>query len=196
MGKYKSKRTKTSAAIKEATKVLLVQKKDLNAITVVDICKEAKVNRGSFYNHYDNVGDVIREIEDDFLLVFTKSWKKAERSNTFAETLMDSVTSSIKIHQEEYSELIKYLPKYAFADLKNKIVKEITTNYLKNNPVDQETKAGLFILANGIAGCYVDYFQKKLYVDLDELSKISTKLIKRILYNPYLKRDRFYNDYY
>lgn len=181
MKRKKSRQTKASRAIKEAVKRLLARKKDINAITVMDIAKEAKVNRGTFYNHYDNIMDIINEIEDDLMNEFVESWHRAEKSNTFADTLMTSVTTSIRKHQEEYAEIIKYIPQYTFTDLKNRILKEITSNYLKKNPVDQETKAGLFILANGIAGCYVDYFQRKLYVDLDELSKTSARLIKRIL---------------
>ncbi len=190
-----NKKTKSTKAIKAATKRLLIKKKDINQITVVDISREANINRGTFYNHYENVHDVIDEIEDDLLNHFLKSWQKAQLSNTFAETLMNNLTASMKNRQEEYKELVKYIPQYIFVDLKNKIVKEITTDYLKKNPVDQETRAGLFILANGIASCYVDYFQRKLYVNLDELSKTSIRLIKRFLYKPYLQAGLDSNDY-
>ncbi len=181
MKSKKSKPTRASRQIKEAVKRLLAKKKDINAITVMDISKEANVNRGTFYNHYDNINDIINEIEEDLMNEFVESWRRAEKSDAFADSLMTSVTSSIRKHEQEYSEIIKYIPQYTFTDLKSRILKEITSNYLKKNPVDQETKAGLFILANGIAACYIDYFQKKLNVDLDELSKTSARLIKRIL---------------
>ena len=181
MRSKKIKPTRSSREIKEAVKRLLAKKKDINAITVMDISKEANVNRGTFYNHYDNIGDIIEEIEDDLMNEFIESWQKAEKSNEFTDSLMDSITTSVKKHEQEYSEIVKYIPQYAFIDLKNRIINEITSNYLAKNGVDQETKASLFILANGIAACYVDFFQNKLYVELDELSKTSAKLIKRIL---------------
>ena len=36
--------------------------KPLSKITVADLCRESGVNRGTFYNHYETPGEIIRDI--------------------------------------------------------------------------------------------------------------------------------------
>ena len=181
MKNKKSKQTKSTRALREAVKTLLLKKKDINAITVMELSKEANVNRGTFYNHYNNINDIINEIEDEIMEEFDKIWHKAETSGSFADSLMQSVTTTFIKYQNEYSEIVKYIPHYTYTDLKTKILKAITDNYERINPDDQKTMAELYILSNGIAACYIEYFQEKLNVNLNELSKTSATLIKRVI---------------
>lgn len=41
--------------------ISLLEEKPLDYITVSDICKRAKVNRSTFYLHYENICDLLRE---------------------------------------------------------------------------------------------------------------------------------------
>jgi AcrR family transcriptional regulator len=43
----------------------LLQEKNLNKITVTDICKEADINRGTFYSYYNDPFDLMRRIEEE-----------------------------------------------------------------------------------------------------------------------------------
>lgn len=47
--------------------LLLLQEKNLNKITVTDICKEADINRGTFYSYYNDPFDLMRSIEDELI---------------------------------------------------------------------------------------------------------------------------------
>ncbi|TWE01912.1 TetR family transcriptional regulator [Neobacillus bataviensis] len=45
----------------------LLQEKNLNKITVTDICKEADINRGTFYSYYNDPFDLMRSIEEEMI---------------------------------------------------------------------------------------------------------------------------------
>ena len=45
--------------------VELIQKKDVDKITVMDIVTKADINRGTFYAHYKCVMDVSEQIENE-----------------------------------------------------------------------------------------------------------------------------------
>lgn len=60
MNKAKSKYFNTAAKMDEAFLTLL-EKKDLEYITVKEICAAAGVNRSTFYLHYENIGDLLSE---------------------------------------------------------------------------------------------------------------------------------------
>lgn len=56
----------TKKMIKDATLELL-EKHALEKITVTDICENADVNRSSFYAYYDDIHQLLLEIENDIL---------------------------------------------------------------------------------------------------------------------------------
>lgn len=73
MNKNESKYFNTSKRMNDAL-LLLLEKKDFEFINVKEICKVAKVNRSTFYLHYDNTKDLLDETianaNEDFYLAF------------------------------------------------------------------------------------------------------------------------------
>ena len=55
--------------------IALLEKKDFEYITIKEICGKAEVNRSTFYLHYENTTDLLREatqyIIDSFLSYFS-----------------------------------------------------------------------------------------------------------------------------
>lgn len=50
----------TALRMEEALLALL-ERKDLEYITVKELCQEAGVNRSTFYLHYETIGDLLNE---------------------------------------------------------------------------------------------------------------------------------------
>ena len=60
MNKNESKYFNTAIRMDEAL-ITLLEKKDFEYITIKEICETAGVNRSTFYLHYDNVSDLLKE---------------------------------------------------------------------------------------------------------------------------------------
>ena len=60
MNRSESKYQNTAILMDEAL-LLLLEKKEFEFITVKEICEKAGVNRSTFYLHYENIGDLLRE---------------------------------------------------------------------------------------------------------------------------------------
>ena len=56
----------TRMVIKDALLSLLADKEYAD-VTIADLCREAEINRGTFYLHYSNPHDVLEELFDDAL---------------------------------------------------------------------------------------------------------------------------------
>ncbi len=63
--------TRTKGAIREAYLQLFVEK-DGEKITVTEIAERANVDRKTVYNYYDNVADIVDELENELLEMFEK----------------------------------------------------------------------------------------------------------------------------
>lgn len=76
MNKSESKYFNTALRMDEALLTLLEQK-DLEYITVKEICETARVNRSTFYLHYETVADLLNEtvemVNQRFLSYFPQS---------------------------------------------------------------------------------------------------------------------------
>lgn len=49
----------------------MLQEKDLNKITVKELCAAAHVNRGTFYKHYQDIYDLVEHLERETIGVLT-----------------------------------------------------------------------------------------------------------------------------
>ena len=78
MNKSESKYFNTATKMDLAL-ISLLKKKPFEYITVSEICETAKVNRSTFYLHYETIGDLLNEtaryLLDDFIAQFTTDKK-------------------------------------------------------------------------------------------------------------------------
>ena len=59
--------TRTKRALRTAL-IELMEERGFDAITVNDLCNYADLNRGTFYNHYQDKEDLLGAFEDEFLI--------------------------------------------------------------------------------------------------------------------------------
>ena len=57
---------KTKKAIQDAL-MTLMDKKNISDITIIELTKEADVNRKTFYNHYSDIYQVMDELENNLV---------------------------------------------------------------------------------------------------------------------------------
>lgn len=60
-----NRRTLYSKMVIRDSLIKLLQDNEIHNITVTDICKEADINRGTFYNYYSDPFDLLQSIEDE-----------------------------------------------------------------------------------------------------------------------------------
>lgn len=98
---------KTKEALHESL-ISLLKMKALTAISVTEICRIAKINRGTFYLHYGKVEDVFeeyfKEIMEDLKASYMEPYRHVEKINT--ENL-DPATIRIFHHIEKYKKFYR-----------------------------------------------------------------------------------------
>ena len=71
---------KTKKAIRLALFQLL-DKKDLKKITITELTKQANISRKTFYIHYEKIGDVLDEFEQELIHAFNLATKDLKYTN-------------------------------------------------------------------------------------------------------------------
>lgn len=82
-----NKRRKNSQEKIERAFVHFLQTKEINEISVTDICKEAKLNRSTFYANYLDVYDlaekIVQKIENDVFMLYQEERETKNNTNDF-----------------------------------------------------------------------------------------------------------------
>ena len=165
----------TKIMIKEAFLKLLLEK-DIQHITVRELCEKAHINRGTFYSHYLDVYDLKEKIEDELLnkitLSITETLSKAE--NLTDSYIFLTVFELIK-NNSELSELIlekssNFSVLYKFVELIKKIYIEYYKKYYPNTPLDKLERYYLFI-SSGCITILREWMLKNMQTSLEELAK-------------------------
>lgn len=89
--------------LKEAL-LRLLARKHLDQITVSELCKEASINRATFYRHYGTPRDVLKDIERDCS-------RELRRTIIKPKTMADirKVTEHICVYLYDHADLVKIL---------------------------------------------------------------------------------------
>lgn len=120
MNKNKSKYFNTAKKMNDAL-ISLLETKNFENITIKDVCKLAKVNRSTFYLHYQNMYDLLDEIIDNLNTSYNNHFKANKNSLAV-------------LNQKELTDLFFITDEYLIPYLE--FIKENKNVYksLKNNP--------------------------------------------------------------
>ncbi len=101
MNKNESKYFSTALLFDEAL-IYLLEVKDIEYITVKEICNKAGVNRSTFYLHYESINDLLEEtltyINKKFMDCFN------ENSKEFIKKINSSSLEELKLIERKYLE--------------------------------------------------------------------------------------------
>ena len=149
------------------------------AITIKKVCEDAKINRTTFYAHFDNIEDALYQTCEEYIL---------SAYNIFLNTNLDyklRVKQSLSVVKEQ----LEFFA-YAFTHVHNLdqcIIEMVENSCFKHSKELQKTQLSLaFIIAGFIGVCKRYFMNNKINrsVDLYDFTDIICNSIN--LQNPYL----------
>ncbi|MBD8027960.1 TetR/AcrR family transcriptional regulator C-terminal domain-containing protein [Ureibacillus sp. Re31] len=174
---------KTKEALHTALLTLL-KNKPLESISISEICRCAKINRGTFYLHYSQVGDLFEEYFREMMEDLANSYQEPYRHVVKIKTSeLDPSTIRIFHHIEKYKEFYRIvfsknvpLTYYylLFEETKRLFTEDAKEHFHVVEGIDPNFYASY--QANAILGMiiqwYNDGFQQKASVLNEQLVKI------------------------
>ena len=185
MNKNESKYFNTAVKMDRAL-IELLEKKNFEYISIKEICAAAGVNRSTFYLHYENTADLLKEttqyITDSFLAYFSDDMQsKAYRFEDcdlkdlvfITPEYLSPYLSFIKENQRIFKTSIRHLGSMNFDSIYNKMFKYIFNPVLDR--FDFPEKDRIYILKFylvGITAVVMEWLENDCAEEIDDIIRI------------------------
>ncbi len=192
MNKNESRYQSTAILFDEAL-IDLLEHKDIDYITIKEICDKAGVNRSTFYLHYENISDLINECME---YVNQKFLSKFEQDTSiFIEKINESELDELYLIKSEY--LIPYLNfikenknifKATFLNPNGmqaskrmiSLEKYVIFPIMKRYEIPEEkTKYILSFYLHGIVAIIKEWVKNDCYETIEEIENIIIECVKK-----------------
>ncbi len=191
MDRFQSKYFNTEVLLDEAL-ISLLDKKDIDYITVKDICTKAGVNRSTFYLHYENIDDLLYEcnlyIKNKFYNFLNENIK--EKLNITSPNLEDlylitpnylvPYLTFIKENKKFYQTIIKHSNTLKLINTYNELFLNIFDPILERFNVSETKKEYLLAFyIEGIMAITSTWLKNDCNKDINEIVDIIMTCVKR-----------------
>lgn len=185
MNKNESKYFNTAIKMDKAL-ITLLEKKDFEYISIKEICEVAGVNRSTFYLHYENTADLLKEttkyILDSFLTYFSvdrqsitiqyRDCKLQDLVFITPEYLTPYLTY-IKENQKVFKTAVKHLGTMDFNTVYDKMFKFIFNPVLERFSFpEREREYVLKFYLTGITAIVMEWLKNDCKESMDDISRI------------------------
>ena len=187
MNKAESKYFNTAVKMDLAL-ISLLKKKPFEYITVSEICKNAEVNRSTFYLHYETIGDLLNEtaryLLNDFLSYFSSDTQSIAY-NLMSCNLNELVficdeylvpyLTYIKENKEVFKTALLHNKTFGFDDVYERMYQNIFNPILNrfDYPVSDRKYVMMYYL-NGITAVVNEWLKDDCNKPIESISKIIT----------------------
>lgn len=173
---------KTKELIKHTAIEMLHDLKDSNQFTVSELCRRADINRTTFYNHYDGIGDVIEAVQTDILDALIPTYPIRTRDDIVV-FLIDQM-KGIRDHEEIIRLMLASDEPMSFLLVfREKVFERLfPCEELKTLSDADRILFDLKVFFGGTAQMYLDYFRGRDDHSLREIEKGLLHAIQHILF--------------
>jgi AcrR family transcriptional regulator len=185
MNKSESKYFNTAVRFDRAL-ISLLEKKSFEYITISEICKTAGVNRSTFYLHYENTCDLLKETTKYLIDQFTSYFSVDVQSvvSSFSECPLNDLNFITDKYLYPYLSYIKENQRVFWAalshpsDFRLDLIFQRLFDFIFDPildrfhyPIDERKYVMMFYL-NGVTAIIKEWIQNKCEKSIDEISEI------------------------
>lgn len=153
----------------------LLKKKPLSHIKVTELCRVANINRGTFYFHYQEVGEVFKEFFEEIMLDLKESYNEPYRHTDFLEVEnLDPKTVRIFHHIKKYEDFYKIiLSQEVTTEYYYMLFNQIRSIFMEDENTIPPGKPNDYLYsysANAIIGLIIEWYRHDFEESADEMN--------------------------
>lgn len=163
----------------------MLEEKPLEQISISELCREAKINRGTFYLHYANVDalfeEYFREITRDLDIAYMEPYRFVKelnlaRLNPKTIRIFNHIDKFKSFYRIVFSRNVPMQYYYMlFETMKALFLRNSSNEEVEGHKIDRQLYAGYY--ANAIIGLMVQWYMDDFKLSVEEMN---TQLVRII----------------
>ncbi len=171
------RRVKYTKALLKGALVELLKDHHISKISVTTLCDTADVNRSTFYSHYTDQFDLLRQVEDEVMSNLKNYLEQyVDDRMPITEQNLKGILEYAKANSDLFAVLLGENCDHAFHNDLMQLVKLIPFQY---NAADSKKE---YLLTFAITGC-ISVLYKWLIEDRGETPEEMANLVLKVIYN-------------
>lgn len=175
--------TETTQMLIKKTFIKLYKNKGMYGITIKNLCQEVPVARTTFYSYYENLDDVLSEIEDEFvngIKLLAKTMSGGNVENLDFTAYFNAVMTHIKDNWETVEALLVVYPDIRFMEKWKEAIKYHFKMQLPNKVMIMNYNLIAEAIACSVLGAYAHWIKHPEEFNAKELSRVTQAMISVI----------------
>ena len=160
--------------------IRLMREKDIKDISVKELSDLVDINRGTFYLHYSDIYDMVKQIEDDLFIQFTAVLKKdladPQKLSSHYEMLLD-VFKVLDSNRELTQVLIGPHGDLTFVNRMKDMVKEQLRSLFPKELNEPSFEYLYAFIVSGYVGVFETWLRSTSPLSEEYIATLCTKLI-------------------
>lgn len=153
----------------------LLKNKTLSQIKVTELCREASINRGTFYFHYEEIGDIFKELFEEIMLDLKESYNEPYRHITVLDVKkLDPQTVGIFHHVKKYEQFYRIVLSQEVSNTYYYMLfDEIRSNFMADKNTEIHGAVNDFFYsytANAFIGLIIEWYRRDFHESVDEMN--------------------------
>lgn len=174
----------------------LLQEKEIDKISVTELCQTLQTNRSTFYAYYDDIYDLLQDIEQAFLARFEQLCHTLKVQPLPPETVTVMIMRFLAQHREALTVFRRSDSYAAFFERVNALQIDLFTEKLNQENAHLENlnpdyvHAALQFISAGFYNVYLHWLDDHCREDIQKLAKQCVLLSQACLRGLFDKNDR------
>lgn len=167
---------KTKSALRNALFDLL-EFESLNKISIVKLCKTAKINRRTFYIHYDKISDIFEEYQYE---IYETVVNNLSHSNNTPQSLIETVDRILKSNFIGFRQLCLNNVHYQLVQkLEDLLLASLNDSF--NIPNNEYKNLVNVYISSGLIKSYIIWFKSEGKISEELLNKTNKKIFSQLI---------------
>lgn len=182
MNSKESRRTQMTKMLLKTALIELMQEKSFRQITIKELCERADLNRTTFYLHYNDQLEVLKDIESE-LMEKTTQFIADSNNNSGTIGLIEDFLNYISSNKVMFRTLLTNNPNESF---QMEFISRSLANIRDNLPVYIDQTFSRYVLTfimNGCVHIIIEWLESDCDISAKEIAQLIFKLCDDIYKN-------------
>ncbi len=168
-----SRRVKLTKRLLKNALMELVETEPLSSISVTKLCKQADVNRSTFYSYYNDIIELLKEIEDDILAEIPMIQDGAQQINLNKQIMKDFTLffEYVRKHDRDF----KLLLQTNNMDFRRRLMETVMQHFQQPKLKTSDSlpyRFGYVFAMNGVIGVMMEWILSGFPMDDSVIAKL------------------------